>query len=245
MTGQARDPKVLADQSEVRLRVVEGREERARLPPRCSVAGLARLLELTFVRIHVAGTALSKGDSGVARLAIRPSCVAFLAGDVLMQAGQRKMCLGMIEAVCVDLRALPVRGRMALDAVCAEAALVLVLVARDAVGRKTEPGMTEILARQKAAPRLNYMRRLMAGATTHAHVLPIQRIAGLRVVESLGRRIPVQQGEVLAVVVRVTLYAGRACWPGLRIRGVQSLMLLKLRSDLLVALDTSKRWRAR
>lgn len=241
MTGQAPDLQMLANQREVRLRMVEGRHETGHLPTRRTVTGLAPLLELALVRIHVTRTALGIGDSRVARLAICSSRVAFLAGHVLMQARQWEMCLRMVEAMRVDLGALPVRGRMALSAVGSKAPLVLVLVTRDATRRKTKPGLAEIFARQKRAPRFNYVRGLMAGTAAHARVFAVQYVACLRMIESLRRRVPVQQCEILAVVVRVALYAGRAGRPGLRIGRVQSLMLLKLRSNLLVALDASKR----
>ena len=126
---------MFAKQGKVRLRMVKGRDKAGHLPAGGCVTGLASLLERSLVRIAVAGTALRKRDASVARLPIRPRSVALFAGDILMQTGQRKTRLRVIKAMRVDPRALPVRGGMALRAVCAEPALMLVLVASDAVRR--------------------------------------------------------------------------------------------------------------
>lgn len=58
---------------------------------------LAGLLEAAVVNISVAVRALTKGNSRVPWLAVRPGCVALLAGDLRVQSRQRVASLGMIE----------------------------------------------------------------------------------------------------------------------------------------------------
>lgn len=167
--------------------------------------------------------------------------MALLACDVLVQARQRITRLRVVEGVGVDLRALPVRSRMALRAVCPETALMLVLMATDAIRRQPEPGLTQILRCEKPAPRLNNVCRLMARPAANAGVLALQHITSLRMIESLGSRVPMQQREVRPIVIGVTLDAGRARRPRLRKSRMQTFVLLNLRRDLLMALNAAKR----
>lgn len=205
------------------------------------MAGLAALLELAFMGIGMAGTASCKGQSRVPRLSIGTGGVALFACNIFVQASQRETRLRMVEGVGIDLRALPVGSRMALRAVWPQAALMLILVATVAIRRQPEPGLTQILRCQEPAPWLNNMCRLMARPATYAGVFAIQRITSLRMVESLGSRVPVQQREVLPVVIGVALDASHTRCTCLREGGMETLALLKFGSDLLVTLHAAKR----
>lgn len=69
------------------------------------------------------------------------------------------------------------------------------------------------------------MLRIMAGPAANADVLAVERVSGLRVIESLWRRVPVQQVEVFSVVIGVAFYAGSARWSRARVSGVQTFVV--------------------
>ena len=72
-------------------------------------------------------------------------------------------------------------------------------------------------------------------------MLPIQGESGLRVIESLWGRIPVQHREIFAVVVGVAFYASFTRPAFIRKSAVQPTMLLQLRGNLAVAFGTAER----
>ena len=134
--------------------------------------------------------AVCERETRVARLPIGARGVATLAWDHAVRAGERIAGLRVVEVLAVDARRLPIDGRMAPRAIGSEAALVLVFMAGDAHWRQAEPGPIQILARTERARLRGNVLRSMAGATTYAHVLAIEHVTGLRVVESLRCRIP-------------------------------------------------------
>ncbi len=80
----------------------------------------------------MAGGAGCELNSGIPRLAIIARGMTFLAVDFAMCSGKRVARPGVVEALLIDLRRLPVDGGMAGLAFSSEAPLVLVLVTGDA-----------------------------------------------------------------------------------------------------------------
>lgn len=129
VAGDAGDLHVFAQQRKLRLRVVEARGEAGFLPRARGVAEVAVLLELALVGIAVAADAGGELQSSKALLTVVARQMALLAGRGQMRSGERVAGLGVVEVLLVDLRGLPVDGRMALRAVGSKAALMLVFVA--------------------------------------------------------------------------------------------------------------------
>src|SRR5581483_9093022 len=82
---------------------------------------------------------------------------------------------------------------------------------------------------------------IVAIAAGYARVSSIQRIPSLRMIETCGRRRPVDNREVLPVVIGVALHTRRTRAARLRIGGMQAFVLLQLGCDLAMALETLKR----
>lgn len=157
-----------------------------------------------------------------------------------MRPGQRIAGLGVVEVLGVDPGGFPVDGRMAERTAVAEAALVLVFMASGAIGRKPEPSVVQVLGRQQRTGRRCNMLRIVAGAAVDAKVLAVERIAGLCVVEALGRRIPVQQCEVFPVVIGVAFDAGCAGGSGAREGCMQAPVSLQFIGNFAVAFQTAE-----
>lgn len=103
---------------------------------------------------------------------------------------------------------MPIGGGMALCAVVAEAPLMRVLMTGGTARRKAEPCVIQIFGAEQRARRRGDMLRRVASAALYSCVLAIKRVAGLCVIEIL--RVPVDESEVFAVVIRVAFYAGSA-----------------------------------
>lgn len=121
---------------------------------------------------------------------------------------------------------LPVHGRVTLRAAGPEAALMLVGVACHAAGRQPHPGMIQILGRQQRTRRRGDMLRVVTGAAGDPDVFTVQHISRLRVIKPFGRRIPVQQGKILAIVIRVAFNAGHALRTRAGIGSMKTMVLL-------------------
>ena len=160
-----------------------------------------------------------------------------------MRAGQRVVGLRVVEVLFVELGPLPIGGRVALCAGLPKAALVLVHVAGGASRSEAHPCVIEVFCVQHASRCRGYALRIVAGAAGNADVFSVERESGLGVVEAFGRRIPMDQREVLPVVVRVAFHACRSRGPCMRIGGMKPLVALQLIGDLAVALHTAKRGR--
>lgn len=240
VAGHTRHFNVLAQQRELGLRVIEGRGEGRFLPRESAVAGVACLLEFALVRVAMASGAGGELQPCVSWQAIGAGGVAFLAGCVQVRPGKRIARLRVVEVFRIDLGGLPIDGGMTLTTVGSEAALMLVFMAGDAVGRQAEPGAIQVLCPEQSARRRRDMLGYVAGAAADADVLAVERISGLRVIEAFRCRIPVQKGEVLSVVIRVALNAGRAGRTRARESGVKPLVPLQLIRDLAMAFDTAK-----
>ena len=186
------------------------------------------LLEFTLVRVGVAGGAGRKGKPEISRLPVRSSSVALLATNVQVLPRERIARFRVVEILLIDPGVLPVGRIVALRAVGPEPALVLVLMTCGALRRQAEIGLAQVLLRlcQKTSRRRWNIFRLMTLAAAYADMLPIQHVAGLGVIESFWSRVPVQEGEVLPVVIGVALDAGLAGLARVRVGAVQATMLI-------------------
>jgi len=146
----------------------------------------------------------------------------------------------MVKVIDIDFGPLPSGGGMTVRAVGSESSLVLVLMAGDTTRRQSKPSMIQILGGEFGARGRWNVLRCVAGPAAYADVLAVERIPGLGVIETLRRGIPVDEGEILTVVIRMALDAGCPLWPFAGIGGVEALVLDQLGLDLLVAIDTAK-----
>lgn len=161
-----------------------------------------------------------------------------------MFAGQWVARFGVIEILLVDGGSLPSRGRMASRTPTPQAALVLVFVACAAAWRKPHPRAVQILARKYKSRLGRNVLFAVACAAAYAHMLSVQRVPGLYMVEARWRRVPVHHLKVDAVVVGMTFRARRAGRTRTRIRGVQSAVLIEFCCDLFVTFKAPERRRS-
>ena len=87
----------------VRLRVIERLSKRCLFPSGCAVARLARLVELTFVRIAMTIRTVFEFDARILRLSIRARRMAAFALDVPMLAGERIARLRVVERLLIKV----------------------------------------------------------------------------------------------------------------------------------------------
>ena len=228
---QAIDRRVLAEEGEFRLCVIELLARRNLLPAGSGVARLAGLRERAVMRIGVAITAFRKWNPGESRLpARRRRGVALLARDRRVEARERESRLGVVEL----RRRFPVVEIVALEAVLAELSLVRVLMARPALLRQPKEGAVQVFHLDQRPDGALDVSGGMALAASDPRVLSLQRITRFVVVEFLQGRLPVNQREIFAVVLRVAL---RAIFLVGIVR-VHATAGRKLRRDFLVALLT-------
>ena len=132
----AADGRVLAFQRVLGFRVIEILAERLlrdSLPTRSAMAGGTCLGEAAVVRVLVAIGTQAERNACIPRLAIRSVGVALDALHLGVETGQRIARLRVIEFVA-NLKRLPVFVIVTLQTVRAQAAFVIILVARDAGG---------------------------------------------------------------------------------------------------------------
>lgn len=157
-----------------------------------------------------------------------------------MRAGQRIARLRVVEVLFVYSGSLPVGGRMALHAIGSKSPLMLVFMANGASGREAHPGAIQVLGRERRTRRGGNVLRTVAGAAANAGVLAVEHVPGLRVVESLGRGLPVNHLKLHSVVIRVAFDAGRARWSRARKGSMKPLVLLQFVRDLAMAFDAAE-----
>ena len=191
--------------------------------------------------VHASG----EGDAVVTGPAVVSGCMAFLAGRAQMRSSQLEARFGVIEMLLVDFGALPASSRVALLAVGAKPAPVLVLVARSALRRNAKPCAAQVLGPQQGVRLRCNVPRLMTAPATDPGVLPIQCVSRFGVVKALRRRIPVQQVELLTIVIGVALHARRAFRPFLGKGRVQPPLLMQFAGNFAMALKAAELRRPR
>lgn len=156
------------------------------------------------MRIRVAIAAFREWDPREARSAASGGRrMALLACHLRVQSYQRKF-----RRVVAELgRCLPIDEIVALETVLAELSAMRVLMARLTILRESQERSVQVLYLNQRTSGRAYMLRRMALIARHTRVLALQRIAGLVVIECLLRRNPVDEGEVFAVMLRMTLRA--------------------------------------
>ena len=199
--------RVLALQRELGLRMVEAlvdRLQRNLLPPARTVAGLAALREAPVMRVFVAIGALVKRNAHVLRLAVWSIGMALGALHLGMQAGQGIARLRVIElglTGLADIDRLPIHKIVALQAVRSQAALVLILVTRDATRRETKICPARVLDFYGRAFLRRDVARIVAFITGQALVFAFEQVSRFFMIEGLD--VPLDQREVFPVVFRV------------------------------------------
>jgi len=218
MAGFALDGLMLAQQREAGLAVVEP-GKRTALPARGAVAGLAigpkaPAMEI-FVAIGAAGKRrqLEFQETGVVgEEVIRNGCVAFLAGYLEVPAGQGKTGVRVIEF----RRRFPPLHFVAIQTLFPHLPAMLVHVAGEAIAVQSQEStfQTDFLLQQPGFA--GDVLFPVAGAALLPGVRPLQRIAGLGVVEIFLPALPVDDLEIPPVVVAVAIYAIPVFLPGVK-----------------------------
>ena len=188
------------------FRVIEFRAQRLHrdlFPSTRLVARLARPRHGAAVRIGVAGTAPIKFHPRVLRFSIRSRQVTFLAGDLGVQSGQRIARARMIEMPRPHRNGFPVIKVVALQAILSEATVMLVLVARHAIPREPEEGVSHIFVRQLAPRRSGNFLRGVALHAFQPRMFSFEQIPGLAVIEFSRHRLPMRDGKIFPVMLRV------------------------------------------
>lgn len=120
-----------------------------------------------------------------------------------MQSGQRVARLRVIEFLYVDL--LPVFIVMALQAVLAEPAFVMILVAVGTRRRDAEITSVEIFILDRLLLLRGDSRRVVALVASHSDVLALEDVSRVFMVEGLD--VPFNQRKIFAIVFRVAARA--------------------------------------
>src|SRR5208337_4102829 len=113
------------------------------VPARRAMTGLTSLREAATMRIGMAVVAVAKWDSGVARLVVGPRSVTLQAGNLDVQTGKGITRERMVEVSNIDF--FPLGEVVTLQAVGAQPAPMLVLMAIGAVGGNSQKCFTQIL----------------------------------------------------------------------------------------------------
>ena len=233
---------MLAQQRILRLRVIEvliHSGQRNPLPSCRAVARLASLRETAVVEVGVAIGALAEWKSRVTRLAIRARRMALLALHLRVLPGEGVTRLAVIELPYRDR--FPVRVVVALQAIGPKAPLVLVFVAGRARLRDPQERPRQILDLDHSARRRRNVLRRMALVAGHVLMFSFQNVARQLVVKRL--RVPLDEREIFAVVLRVALGTGVVTAFGKVVGGVQPLAHAQPSGDFRMAGEALQRRR--
>ena len=205
MTALAGHCCVLAQQRIPGLEMVEGRGDLHRFPVGDVVARPAACVECSPVRIAMAGSAVGESDAFVLDVAGRSlgPGVALCAFDFLMRSLQPELRAAVIEMG----RFLPTGSIVAALARGAQLSMVRVGMAVDAFPAQAQIGPAQVLHGYGLDCGLGDVRRLVTVLAGKPGVFPLERIAGAPVIEAPDGSIPVDQGEVAAVVFGMALGA--------------------------------------
>jgi hypothetical protein len=122
--------------------------------------------------------------------------MAFRACNLNVCAGEWKAGLRVIEFSSH----LPIILSVALFAFCAEVSLMRILMAGNAGSRKAQIASVEILHADGGAFGRNHVSCGMTRLATDCCVFSFQRPTGLGVIETLKRRFPSNEREILSVM---------------------------------------------
>jgi len=235
---------VFADQSELGPAVIEMAADAChdQLKSAGVVARRTGLIpESGTVRTLVAIVAIIMLEFHKAGLAVVAGSVALDAIDLRVRAGQRVAGFGMIESgFCV----LPIYGRMALGAVGTELALVVVLVAVEAIAIESEKRLAHIHQFDPAALVGNHFLRGVTLVAGLLRVVPDQRPTGTRVIKLLLGWLPLDELHIGPVVLGMAGAAGLAAVGLANNAGVEAASGSDAGGDLLMTIKTLELWRA-
>ena len=236
MTRDAFHGLVLAEQGVLGLGVIEILGEAGgddSLPAAGGVAGLTGLLgKAALVRIGVAIVAFAEGQAKVTWLVVGARGVAFFAFDRRMLPGQRITGLRVIER---PRNVLPVVEVVALRAIGAEPPGVRILVAGGAGFGNPEEGAVEVRDLEQGALAGGNVVGSVAFPAFEPGVFSLQEVARLLMVELL--RVPLDDGEIQAVMIGVALGAFLAGTGPDAVRGMQAPVSREAGSNLGMAVE--------
>lgn len=152
-----------------------------------------------MVRIFMAVRTLIERNADVLRLAIRSVRMAFRALHLRMQPGQRVTRFRVVELL--DLDRLPVLIIVALQAILAEPAFVLILVASNASSRESQISPIQILLFDCRPLLGGNMCRVVTLIASQPRMFAFQNVPGFLVIEGLD--VPLDEWKVLAVMLGV------------------------------------------
>ena len=236
VAGDALHGLVLAEQGILGLGVVETSGEAGgddSLPAASGMAGLTSLLgKAALVRVGVAIVTFAEGQANVTRLIVGARRVALFTFDRSMLPGQRVTGLRVIEC---PQNVFPVVEVVALGAIGAEPPGVRILVAGGTGIRNAKEGTVEVLDLDQDALAGGDVVGSVAFPAFEPGVLSFQQVARLLMVELL--RVPLDDGEIRAVVVGVALGAFLAGTGPDAIRGMRAPVSGEAGSDLGMAVE--------
>lgn len=158
-----------------------------------------------------------------------------------MLARQRVACFGVVEL----LGGLPILHTVALCAVTTELALVWVVVARGAGARLREKRFRRVAILNQGLEVRQHVRRGVAFLAKNTGVFSLQLITSELMIEFFLRGFPMDEIEILAVVLQVAVYAIPSAGIGHLHPAVVTVMVGKVFGNFFVAVYTSKRGDAR
>jgi len=159
-----------------------------------------------MVRVHVTIGAVLKLHVLETDFLGHLGLMALFASHIQVLAGERVSRLGVIE-ILGGFSVLPIVYVVAFLTVLAKPSLVVVLMTDTAFGRRTEKRASSILSFQEPADLREHVRRRVAFFTFDAGMFAFQGITGQAMIELFLGWLPVNQREILAVVVQMAANA--------------------------------------
>ena len=231
------DAGMLALQGELCLGVIKALIQRLSgdlFPSARVMARLAGLRgEAAAMGVFVAVGALVEWNPGVLRLAIRSVGVALGALHLGMQPRERVACFRVIELCNADF--LPVFEIVALLTGRAQPSFVGILVTAATCGREAEISSAQILDFDGRTVGGRDIGSIVALVTGQAGVLAFEGVPSFLVIEGLD--IPLDQREVLAIVLRVAARAFLTGTGGNVVSSVQAFVGGEPSCDLGMAIE--------
>ena len=192
---------VLAQQREIRLRVIEAFQLRHSCPIRRVVAGLARPGEAAFVRVSMASSARREGQADIlhVRLRIRHGGMALGACHSSVSTRQRKLRRRVAESAS----RLPRVRVVARSTIRTELPAMFVRMTTLALRRKPKISVVQVFSQNACTRGRRDIRGLVAIVTTGRCVLTGEQETSLPMVDSLPVRLPANKRKIGAIVFGV------------------------------------------